>query len=441
MLQELMGRVQRLLFSPQAEWDQIAGETAEPQRLITHYVAPLAAIPAIATIIGLSFVGLGGVTFPLGAVMASAIVSYALAIAGVFVFAFIIDTLAPSFGARKDFTQAMKVAAYAPTAGWVAGIFALIPMLSILALIGGLYSLYLLFVGMPRLMKPPEGRATTYTVVSIVVYIVVAIVMSVVAGVVAARPTATVVQSSLSDVPRIERSTGASGDLAERAADLERAAESGDAGAVLSALAEAASGSAAETSANTTTAAAADTLAAEWEQRAADMEAAAQSGDLGAVLGALSGAGASGGEIVDASALRALAPERLVGLTRRSLEVESLTFPVRAVVLTAIYGDDQQNLTVKVTNSPMISAMMGVAGVTGAEYERHTDDGYEILRRDGETMILEEWSESRAAGRYGRSIGETFMVEANGSGVALPDLQEALRPFGERELTGLPTRS
>src|SRR3546814_4593139 len=69
-----------------------------------------------------------------------------LTIVGVFLFALIIDWLAPRFGGTSSRVQAVKVAAYSATAGWVAGIFALVPSLAMLSILG-LYSLYLLYLG------------------------------------------------------------------------------------------------------------------------------------------------------------------------------------------------------------------------------------------------------------------------------------------------------
>jgi hypothetical protein len=182
MAQDLVGRVQRLLTKPVAEWEAIDKETAEPQPLITGYVAPLAAIPAIAGLIGITVFGIADFRAPFGAALVSAIVSFAMSIGYVFVFAYIINALAPSFGAQKNFNQAFKVAAYAPTASWVSGIFTIVPLLGILALAGALYSLYLLFVGLPKLMKPPADKATTYTIVSILVAIVAGIIIGVIVG-------------------------------------------------------------------------------------------------------------------------------------------------------------------------------------------------------------------------------------------------------------------
>ncbi|MBA3318680.1 MAG: YIP1 family protein, partial [Gemmatimonadales bacterium] len=76
--------------------------------------------------------------------------------------------------------QALKVAGYSYTASWVAGIFLLIPVLSFLSILG-VYSLYLLFLGLPVLMKAPKEKALSYTVVVILAAIVLFMVIGFVA--------------------------------------------------------------------------------------------------------------------------------------------------------------------------------------------------------------------------------------------------------------------
>ena len=53
----LVARVKNLLLSPNAEWDAIGLEAAEPRKLILGYVIPLSALPALATVFGLSVLG------------------------------------------------------------------------------------------------------------------------------------------------------------------------------------------------------------------------------------------------------------------------------------------------------------------------------------------------------------------------------------------------
>lgn len=177
----LVNRAKGILMNPKAEWPVIDTEPATVGSLYTGYIIPLAAIPAIASFIGLSVIGISVLGFslrvPAGTALTSAAVQYALGLVGTFVLALIIDALAPSFGGQKNQVQALKVAAYASTASWVAGIFLLIPSLAILAALGGLYTLFLLFLGLPVVMKAPQDKAIGYTVVVIIVAIVLYVVI------------------------------------------------------------------------------------------------------------------------------------------------------------------------------------------------------------------------------------------------------------------------
>lgn len=183
----LVDRVKGILLTPKTEWAKIETEPATVGSLYTGYVIPLAAIPALATFIGWSVIGFGsvlGVAFkaPMGTGLEYAVVLYLGQLVGTYVTALIIDALAPNFGGTKSQIQALKVAAYSSTAAWVAGIFNIIPSLAIIAAIGGIYSLYLFFIGLPVLMKPPQDKAVSYAVVVIVVAVVVFLVVGVIAN-------------------------------------------------------------------------------------------------------------------------------------------------------------------------------------------------------------------------------------------------------------------
>jgi hypothetical protein len=165
-----------ILFHPKQEWLVIEQEPTSVGDLYRKYIVPLAAIGPVAAIVGWSVYGIGvpfagRVRMPFGSALASGVVRYVLALIGVFVLALIIDALAPSFSGQKNQLQALKVAAYASTAAWCAGIFALVPPLAFLSVLG-LYSLYLLYSGLPVLMKVPEGKAAGYTLVVVVCAIV-----------------------------------------------------------------------------------------------------------------------------------------------------------------------------------------------------------------------------------------------------------------------------
>jgi hypothetical protein len=188
----LVERAKGIVMKPREEWVKIDAEPHTVQGLYTRYVMILAAIPAVAAFIGLSFVGFSGfgATYrvPVASGLAQMVLQYLLSLGSVYVIALIIDALAPSFSGEKNFMQAFKVAAFFPTAAWLGGIFHLIPALGILGLVASLYSLYLLYLGLPRLMRSPEDKAVPYTVVVIIVAIVVMVVVSVISSLVVPGP-------------------------------------------------------------------------------------------------------------------------------------------------------------------------------------------------------------------------------------------------------------
>ena len=173
----LAERAKNILLQPVQEWSIIDKEPGSAAELYKSYIVPLAAIGPVASIIGLSIFGIGvpvGGSFrpTLTSAIGWAVTAYVFALIGTYVLALVIDALAPTFHGAKNTFQALKVAAYSSTAAWLAGIFNLIPSLALLHILG-LYSVYLLYLGLPVLMKAPQEKAVPYTIVVIIAAIVI----------------------------------------------------------------------------------------------------------------------------------------------------------------------------------------------------------------------------------------------------------------------------
>lgn len=179
----LVARAKAILMTPKTEWPVIDQEPLNVSALLTGYVLPLAAIGPIARLIGFSVFGFGGFfRMSIGWGISQAIVTFILAVLGVFVLAWVVNALAPSFGSTQNMSQAIKLSAYSMTAAWVASIFYLLPALAILAAIGGLYSIYLCFIGLPVLMKTPADKVVIYIVVIFIVTIVIYWIIGMIGG-------------------------------------------------------------------------------------------------------------------------------------------------------------------------------------------------------------------------------------------------------------------
>src|SRR3546814_9135970 len=65
------------------------------------------------------------------------------------------------------------------TAAWVAGIATIVPWLGwLVVLAGGIYSIYLLYLGLPHTMKCPPEKAAGYTVVTAIIAVVLSWIMA-----------------------------------------------------------------------------------------------------------------------------------------------------------------------------------------------------------------------------------------------------------------------
>ncbi|MDZ4762872.1 MAG: Yip1 family protein [Alphaproteobacteria bacterium] len=369
----LIARVKNLLLSPRTEWIVIHGEKVEPKRLIAAYVAPLAALPAVATVIGLSVVGIdvAGERYraPILGVLASAVLFFVLAIAGVVVFAALINRLAPVFGAGRDYRQALKLSAYSITAAMLAGAVTIVPALGVIALMGMTYSLYLLFLGVPTLMKPPQENAANYSIVATAC----AVGLSLAVGL-AAMLTAT-----------------ASGGMFPQMAALPELGLS----------------------------------------EAVHSPGANQAGEsqVVAATGLTQDRPAPG--LSSAGALKAAVPRRLAGLKRVAVGVEaSGTGDARALTLGAEYRSGQRFIVIEIVNSPTLASVVGFGGPATSEFDRETAEGYSRRRRVGAEIIVEEWNEASETGSYGRILADTYYVKASGGGGIRPaDLKQAVEHF------------
>jgi hypothetical protein len=173
----LVDRAKNILLSPNSEWEVIRSESTTTAELFTKYAVILAAIPAIAGFIGYYLIGIslgafGSIKLGIGTAFSWAILTYILSLVSVYVLGWIIDALAPSFGSSKDLIASLKVAVYSYTASWVAGIFQLIPSLSIIAALAGIYSLVLLYLGLKKVKMVPDDKMIGYFVVIIIVALV-----------------------------------------------------------------------------------------------------------------------------------------------------------------------------------------------------------------------------------------------------------------------------
>jgi hypothetical protein len=379
----LVARVKGILFRPDPAWDEIDVEPATIGGLYTSYVMPLAAIPAVCSLIGFLVFGIGGFGFsyrpsPVWLVV-QAILTYGLSLAMVYVMALIIEALAPNFGGTKDRTQAFKVAAYAPTASWVAGVFGLVPALSLIAILGGLYSLFLLYKGLPKLMKTPDDKALPYTAVVIVVAVVVSIVVGMVTGSVMALSGAMNPIGAMGSLSgTVKAPGGGEVDLGKLEAASKR------------------------------------------------MEAAAKQVEAGTATA------------TDPEALKAYLPASVAGFTREEVSASSSgAGGYEGSQAEGRYTKGDASLRLEVSDLGAAGALAGMATAFNVKSSKETATGYEKVGKVGGRMTQESYDRQARTGEYSILVADRFMVQAKGDGVTMDELKAAVGAIDAGRLEGL----
>ncbi len=405
-LNKLVARAKAILLSPKTEWPVIAGEPTTVADLYKGYIIPLAAIPAIFGFLQMSVIGIsvpfaGTMRIGVGAGLTSMVVGYALALVMVYVMGWIVDALAPTFGGQKNNVQGLKVVAYAYTASWVAGIGAIVPGLGFLITIAGaIYSIYLMYLGLPPTMKCPPEKAAGYTAVAIIIAIVLgfvtAMVVGGIAGVGGMMGGANYSSSSGDDVHFDEDSP--LGKMEKWGKDMEAANK--------------------------------------------NLETAQQSGDQAAqeqALKAVFGAALSGGSQVESlppERLKAFVPDELAGLSRSSIAAErNGAMGLQMSQANATYSNDSgREVRLEIVDAGSAKGLLGLASWAGVEGEKEANGRYEKTFRDDDRLIHEEWDSNDSTGQYTVVVGDRFTVKVEGAAGSVDELRDAVEDL---DLDGL----
>jgi len=155
-----------MLVDPAAAWPAIERESGDAAHLMSRYVALLALVPALFSFVGTSLIGViapngDTVYVPLLGGALAAISGYVASFVALLLLGLAIDLLAPLFDGQRNFANALKLVVYSSTPAWLAGVFLLLPGLRFLTLTG-FYGLYVLSLGLPRMMKSPEEKSPVY---------------------------------------------------------------------------------------------------------------------------------------------------------------------------------------------------------------------------------------------------------------------------------------
>lgn len=157
----ILSRAYGLLRDPKKEWEQIRAEETTVPNILLGYVAPLAVIPPLCDLIGQSIFGRMLLVDP-GEAVIRAVSTWIVSIALVFFLGVLINAVADNFDGDQNDLAAQKIAAYSLTPSFLSGVFSLWPPLWWLSLFALAAMVFLMYRGLPILMKAPPERSMGY---------------------------------------------------------------------------------------------------------------------------------------------------------------------------------------------------------------------------------------------------------------------------------------
>lgn len=374
----LVERAKAITLQPDATWPIIAAEQTSPGDIFTRYALPLAAIGPIAGFIGGQLFGISVLIAKYNPSLMSgltmAVTSFVMSLIALVVLTFVADFLAPNFGGEAGRTQAFKLVAYSMTPGWIAAGLGIIPSLSMIAMLIGLYGLYLFYKGANPLLKVPQEKAGLFTAVAVVC----AIVLNIITGTVIGTVTGALGLGASSF-------SSSSGDTAEI------------------------------------------TIPGVGKIDAGKMEQATKGLE-----------GLANGEApkpVDLAALQALLPVAIGAYQRTA--IESTGMGGIGSEAEATYKSGDKTIRVKIIDIAGLGAVAGVLGGMRVEQNREDATGYERTRTVDGKIQTEKWNTKRSSGSYGTQVAGRFMIEAEGEAGSIDELKAIVAGIDPAQLEAL----
>ena len=374
----LLERAKAITLQPDTTWPVIAAEQTSSGDIFTRYVLPLAAIGPIASFIGGQLFGISVLIARYNPSLMSgltmAVTSFVMSLIALVILTFITDFLAPNFGGESNRAQAFKLVAYSMTPGWVAAGLGIIPSLSLIAGLIGLYGLYLLYKGATPVMKVPQEKAGVFTAVTVVCAILLNIITGTVIGTVTGALGVGASALSASSGDQVEIDIPGVGKIDS----------------------------------------------AKMEQATKGLE------------------GLANGEApkpVDLAALQALLPGAIGAYQRTS--VESTGVGGIGATAEATYKAGDKTIQVKIVDLGGIGAVAGVLGGIGVEQNREDANGYERTRTVDGKIQTEKWNTKRSSGSFGTQVAGRFMVEADGEAGSIDELKAIVAGIDPGKLEAL----
>jgi hypothetical protein len=167
----ILTHVWGLFFHPDREWEAIGAEPGTIGNCYLRHVLVLAALPAVSALVGSTQVGWqigvgSAIKLSLPSALIIGAVFYVAMLVAVLTMGEFIHWMANTYDAQASIERCVVLSAYTATPLFLAGVLTLYPLLWLNMLIGLLalaYTIYLLYIGVPIVMRVPKEQGYMFS--------------------------------------------------------------------------------------------------------------------------------------------------------------------------------------------------------------------------------------------------------------------------------------
>ena len=171
-IMKIVNQAKDIIINPKGTMQKLKFETVTTKDIII-YLAIVGLPTFLGIFLGYGFVGWGFYSGWVGYAFALGVIMYILSIIGIIIFGYILNALAKNLKSKENKMQSLKLVSYAATPWLLLGIVSIYPPIAFISLLGGIYGLYILYMGIPILMETSKEQHLNYFIIGLVIYIIV----------------------------------------------------------------------------------------------------------------------------------------------------------------------------------------------------------------------------------------------------------------------------
>lgn len=133
--------------------------------------------------------------------------------------------------------------------------------------------------------------------------------------------------------------------------------------------------------------------------------------------------------------MKALLPETIGGYQRTA--TEALAAGPMGSTAQGTYTAGEKSFTLRIADMSALGALSGLGAALGVEQSKEDANSYERTTTVGGQLQTESWNKATSSGKFGLTVNNRFLIEAEGSAASIDELKQAVGAIDYDDLADL----